>query len=182
MYAPLSGAGAGEWFASVTARAEGAVVQPEGFSVENDLNQADPLTDGDYTYIVRSDDTAEIKSYTGSEKDIVIPDTLDGIAVTELGRSALGSDHENNTFKTVTIPASVTYISADNPFVFCTNLTEIKVAEGSADFCAEDGILYNKDKTEIICYPCCKKVDSFTIPDTVKKVGALRFTIPYLMI
>ena len=136
---------------------------------------------GDFMYSLTHDGKVCIEDCTSTAENLVIPDTLDGIAVTELGRSALGSDHENNTFKTVTIPASVTYISADNPFVFCTNLTEIKVAEGSADFCAEDGILYNKDKTEIICYPCCKKGDSFAIPETVKKVGASAFynTIPY---
>lgn len=136
---------------------------------------------GDFMYSLTTDGKVCIEDCTSTAEDLVIPDTLDGIAVTELGRSALGSDHDNSTFKTVTIPASVTYISADNPFVFCTNLSEIKVAEGNADFCAEDGILYNKDKTELICYPCCKKGDSFAIPGTVKQIGASAFynTIPH---
>lgn len=75
---------------------------------------------GDFMYSLTTDGKVCIEDCTSTAEDLVIPDTLDGIAVTELGRSALGSDHENNTFKSVTIPASVTYISADNPFVFCT--------------------------------------------------------------
>lgn len=136
---------------------------------------------GDFMYSLTTDGKVCIEDCTSTAEDLVIPDTLDGIEVTELGRTALSSDHENCPFKTVTIPASVNYISADNPFIYCTQLSEIKVAEGNADFCAEDGILYSKDKSELICYPCCKKGDTFTIPDGVKKIGASAFynTIPH---
>lgn len=130
---------------------------------------------GDFMYSLTTDGKVCIEDCTSTAEDLVIPDTIDGIAVTELGKTAFGSDHENSTFKTVTLPASINYISAENPFIYCTQLTEIKVAEGSSDYKAVDGILYNKDKTQVICYPCCKKGSSFTIPSGVKKVGASAF-------
>jgi len=154
MYAPLSGAGAGEWFASVTARAEGAVVQPEGFSVENDLNQADPLTDGDYTYIVRSYDTAEIKSYTGSEKDIVIPDTLGDKTVTVIGEAAFKGNTEITSVK---FPETIIQIR-DAAFRGASSLASIELPEGLqtlSPYCfAETALTYVKLPTTITNASC----------------------------
>lgn len=55
------------------------------------------------------------------------------------------------------------------------------MAEGNASFTAEDGILYSKDKSELVCYPSCKKGDSFAIPEGVKQIDASAFynTAPY---
>lgn len=49
----------------------------------------------------------------------------------------------------VTFPASLTSIDA-TAFSGCTALAEIKLNEGSNSFVLENGVLYNKDKTEII--------------------------------
>lgn len=49
----------------------------------------------------------------------------------------------------VTFPASLTSIDA-TAFNGCTALAEIKLNEGSNSFALENGVLYNKDKTEII--------------------------------
>lgn len=49
----------------------------------------------------------------------------------------------------VTFPASLTSI-ASTAFSGCTALAEIKLNEGSNSFALENGVLYNKDKTEII--------------------------------
>lgn len=127
---------------------------------------------GDFMYSLTTDGKVCIEDCTSTAEDLVIPDTIDGIPVTELGKTALGSDHENNTFKTVTLPASINYISADNPFIYCIHLSEIKVDEKNADFCTEDGILYSKDKSRLICYPCRKEGHEFTVPDSVKNIGA----------
>lgn len=54
--------------------------------------------------------------------------------------------------KTVNIPASVTYIGR-GAFESCQSLTSITVGEGSADFYASGGILYNADKNKIIQVP-----------------------------
>lgn len=53
------------------------------------------------------------------------------------------------------------------------SLKEINVSEGNAYFKSVDGVLYNKDMTELIAYPYQKGNISYTIPDTVITVSGL---------
>lgn len=55
-------------------------------------------------------------------------------------------------------------------FLNCLNLKEIHVSENNTGLSSEDGILFNKDKTALISYPCAKEGDSYTIPDSVTVV------------
>ncbi len=38
-----------------------------------------------------------------------------------------------------------------------------------------NGVLYNKNKTEIVCYPAGKTASSFIIPNSVTSIGAYVF-------
>ncbi|MCM1321854.1 MAG: leucine-rich repeat domain-containing protein [Bacteroides sp.] len=70
---------------------------------------------------------------------------------------------ENCTKMTsITISADVTKIGTqqavltevdDNPFAGCTSLASITVASDNPNYCAQDGILYDKNKTRLIAYP-----------------------------
>ncbi len=51
------------------------------------------------------------------------------------------------------------------------SIEKIEVAEGNRYYSSENGVLYNKDKTELIWYPAQKPDRSFTVPDTVETVG-----------
>ncbi len=53
---------------------------------------------------------------------------------------------------TINIGADVTEIDG-KAFYSCWNLENIFVDENNPNYCDIDGVLYNKDKTEIICYP-----------------------------
>ncbi len=75
--------------------------------------------------------------------------------------------------KTIEIPASVTTIGS-GVFVRCTELTSITVADGNQHFTAEDGILYNKDKTELLICPQGISGD-VTIPNSVTKISSSAF-------
>lgn len=129
---------------------------------------------GDFSYTITADNTARIEGCTSIEKNLVIPDTLDGVAVTELGKSALG-DNDNRPYETITIPASISYISSDNPFSVCSRLKEIKVDSANENYIIENGVLYTKNKTQIICYPQQKTGTSFTVPEGVKIIGSAAF-------
>ena len=48
------------------------------------------------------------------------------------------------------------------------NLEEFEVSDTNPNYTVQDGVLYNKDMTELIAYPCGKKDETFVIPDTVK--------------
>lgn len=68
------------------------------------------------------------------------------------------------------IPDSVSSIG-NSAFSSCVSLTGISVSEGNASYCAENGVLYNKAKTEILRFPCQKKDTSFTIPNGAKNIA-----------
>ncbi len=74
----------------------------------------------------------------------------------------------------VTIPAGVSEIG---PGVFgeCLSLTEIEVAPGSEYYTDVDGVLFTRDKKELIEYPCAR-TGSYQIPDGVTRIAEEAFT------
>jgi hypothetical protein len=151
--------------AETTAAAE-AIEPTEG------APDGDYIISGDFMYTKTVDGDARIENCTAAGTSLVIPDTIDGLTVAALGTTAFGDDMENNTFTSIEIPASVNYISANNPFIYCSVLTEIKVAENSKYFAAEDGVLYDKDKKTLVAYPAKKEGKSFTVPEGVTSIYA----------
>ncbi len=151
---------------------DGASVEADdGTEITTAAEEEDLKTSGDFKYSLTSEGNICIEDCTSTAESLVIPDTIEGKKVTELGKTALGQDHESNPYTTVTIPASIEYISSDNPFMYCTKLKEIKVDSGNAEYTSVDGVLYSKDKTALICYPCRKEGDSYTIPEGVTTIG-----------
>ena len=101
--------------------------------------------------------------------------SLIGIAipnsVTEIGKYAFDGC---KSLTSITIPDGVTSIG-DGAFYNCSSLTEIKVASENSNYVSVNGVLYNKDKTTIICYPAGKKGNNYKIPDGVTKVDSSAF-------
>ncbi len=63
----------------------------------------------------------------------------------------------------VTIPESVTSIGSC-AFAECSNLEEIIVEEGNQYYCSIDGVLYNRDTTELISFPERNKTTQLFVP------------------
>jgi hypothetical protein len=94
-----------------------------------------------------------------------------GSGVTSIGSSAFNSC---TSLTSITIPNSVNSITG-NPVVRCTSLTAINVDSGNSAYSSQDGILYNKDKTNLISYPAGKTGNQFIIPNTVTSIGGGAF-------
>ena len=98
--------------------------------------------------------------------NVTIPNNMDTI-----GNYAF-NDCANLT--DIIIPDRVTLIDS---FAFegCTSLAEIKVATKNANYVSINGVLCNKDKTTIICYPAGKKDNNYKIPDSVTEIDDCAF-------
>lgn len=70
--------------------------------------------------------------------------------VTSIGGYALNCDEK---VKIINIGADVTDIDP-KAFYSCWALQQIEVDENNPNYCDVDGVLFNKDKTVIICRPC----------------------------
>lgn len=62
-------------------------------------------------------------------------------------------------------------------FMGCTSLPSIVVDSNNANYSSSDGVLYNKAKEDLICYPAGKEDHSYTLPSTVQTIaeGAFAF-------
>lgn len=70
--------------------------------------------------------------------------------IASVGAYALNCDEK---IKVINIGADVTNVDP-KAFYSCWALQQIEVDENNPNYCDVDGVLYNKDKTEIICRPC----------------------------
>lgn len=106
---------------------------------------------------IKSDAFSNCYTVTG----ITIPD-----CVTEIGDWAF---YQCFNLKKITIPANVETIGVDL-FYGCISLDSINVDAKNKKYSSYDGVLFNKNRTELIAYPNAKGSD-YTIPDGVSTIG-----------
>ena len=71
------------------------------------------------------------------------------------------------------IPASLTDLSAK---AFTEGgMSAYEVSPDNPVYSSEDGIMFNKDKTELLHFPAKKQVESYSIPEKVEKIGEFAF-------
>ena len=73
----------------------------------------------------------------------------------------------------IEIGAGVTEIEAD-AFVGCNRLLNISVDEANVNYSSLDGVLFNKDKTELVCCPGAK-TGQYRLPDEVIDINVNAF-------
>ncbi|MEI3578022.1 MAG: leucine-rich repeat protein [Acutalibacteraceae bacterium] len=155
---------------------------------------ASALTSGRFEYSVLDDGTAGITKYNDiGSKAVTIPSTIDRYKVTGIGWSAFSgctglksitipssvTEIGGYAFrgckglKSITIPSSVTEIG-ENAFRGCKGLTSITADKNNKNYTSVNGVLFNKNKTEILAYPNAKS-SSYVIPSSVTEIGSAAF-------
>ena len=107
--------------------------------------------------LIKRIETEAFSGYKGLAS-ITFPD-----GITEIGNSAFAFCYK---LQSVFIPASVEKIS-ESAFIGCS--TSITVDPDNRYYTAEDGVLFNKDKTALIAYPI-KRNGNYVIPTSVRKI------------
>jgi len=102
---------------------------------------------------------------------LTIPDTWGGYPVTRIGEQAFSGCEK---LIGLAIPTSVTSIG-NEAFQMCYALRSISIGAGNPAYIDENGVLFNKSKTELIQYPAGKK-GSYSIPNSVKNIGDNAFS------
>lgn len=116
------------------------------------------LSNGDFGFFIINQEELMITKYTGSSKNIEIPESYKNYKVTVIGASVFN----NANIETVTIPSSIKEIE-DYAFAGCHVLKSVKLSEGLEIIDAS--VFFNTPKlTEI------------TLPSTLKKIGPRCFS------
>lgn len=99
-----------------------------------------------------------IVAYNGTDTELVIPDTIDGVTVTEIGASAFQG---NTMITSVTIPDTVKTIGKQ-AFYNCSGIKTLKLSE-------------NLTQCYSNAFANCTSLTEVTIPGSLKKTGVYMF-------
>lgn len=123
-------------------------------------------------------DLKHLKGLIDQDGVLRIPET---IRIFDFGGPSLNYQLDSvghNTFdyltelKELRIPATCTKL--EWCFYHCPNLAAIQVEEDNPTYCSVDGVLFSKDKKELIVYPNAHGKD-YTVPMGVKSIGKFVF-------
>jgi hypothetical protein len=151
------------------------------------------------TYSSKSGSTVEVTSQEGYYKGIVvIPSTVlnAGISytVTTIGEDAfdncedltsvtipssvttikMGAFSGCSSLKSMTIPSTVSTIE-NSVFANCERLLTINVDPDNANYCSQNGILFDKNKKTLMCFPMSNAAETYSLPNTVLEISDFAF-------
>lgn len=99
---------------------------------------------------------------------VVIPEkSPSGDVVTTIEAGAF----KGNSDITVIQISSTVYSIGDMAFADCKSLVHIAVDERNSHYSDIDGVLFDTDKTSLICYPAAKAATSLLLPDSITTIG-----------
>lgn len=127
-----------------------------------------------------------IVAYNGNETEVTIPEKINGMEVTAIQMWSIyefrGGDDgfpifKNKNIETLIIPKTITrFINTSDEYVSgethsdLNHLKQYIVDENNPNFSSEDGVLFNKEKTELLSYPRKKENSEYVIPEEVTRI------------
>ena len=155
---------------------------------------AEEHVSGVFDYTVNSNNTVTITGFEGEwdTARIIVPQTLEGHAVTGLGPAAFSSLYELESLtlpdglvdigslaffeceslKEIFIPATVTSMG-DNPFNLCP--AKVRISAENPVFEVESGAVLDKTQRKLVSYPYGDERTAWTVPAGTEIIGARAF-------
>lgn len=155
-------------------------------STESGVQEARVAAEGDavemdWEWEVLEDETVAVTEYKGTGTEVVIPDTIEGKAVTSVGAETFSWCAE---LKQVTIPDSVTEIGRA-AFYACTGLEQITIPEGvttigdsAFSMCSRLKAVSLPDSVTLIgdaAFSFCESLESIVLPENLTAIGEEAF-------
>ena len=144
----------------------GKKVTSIGYGAFEDCSELESIILGDG--LISIDDYAF--NHCNSLTSITIPNS-----VTSIG---CGAFKRCGSLKNIMIPASVTSIG-DSVFSACLSLTSITVDSKNRYYSSENGVLFNKSKSELILYPANNPNEKYIVPNSVTTIDSFAFDSCY---
>jgi len=119
-----------------------------------------------------------ITRYKGPDSgEVVIPKTIGGYEVKWIGGRYSGAAvfQGFTGITSIVIPDSVISIGVST-FSGCTSLAEITVSPDNKNYSSVDGVLFNKDGSELIIYPKGNGRSAYTVPEGVTSISGSAFS------
>lgn len=134
--------------------------------------------------VVTIGDSPFENAYKGHFQEIILPSTLRTIEnnafflcndlqriVIPEGVTSIGTDAFYGCRSLQSISISSTVTECEGIMRECKQLESITVAENNPVYCSVDGIMFNRDKTELCQYPAAKPDTFYQVPDGVRTIG-----------
>ncbi|MBR6033637.1 MAG: phosphodiester glycosidase family protein [Clostridia bacterium] len=115
-------------------------------------------------------DKITITGIKTDSKTVQIPETINELTVLDID----GPLAENTSCEKIVLPAGQVEIK-NGAFINFSSLQEFEVDENNPNFCADNGILYSKNKEELIFYPRAKTESEYIVDKTVKIISDYAF-------
>lgn len=125
-------------------------------------------SNGEYSYSVKEDGTIKLESYEGEQENVIIPEYIEGMRVSELDGTFMFTN-----VVTVKIPKTVEVIEPTSTSSFC--MQRIEVDSDNPNFCSIDGVLFDKNVKTLCQYPCEYGESIYVIPDGVETIEMYAF-------
>ena len=158
------------------------IVNSENTYFSNDENGV--LFDSSKTKLLRFPNKNGVKSYTvPSSVTTICKNAFQGLTEleyvnlpTQLTTIEVDAFDSCEGLKEITIPSSVTSLESE-VFNNCKSMQKYIVDNSHSTLTVdENGILYNKDKSELLYYPAGKYITEFTIPESVITIKDYAFS------
>lgn len=114
----------------------------------------------------------------GKKCDLDIPETVDGVPVTEFRKESEYGNLYASHFRTVRIPSGVTFI--DRSFFDEVIAAEYEADQRNTKYSVKDGVLFDRSGTVLVDYPADREDREYVIPDGTEIIAEYSFRCGHL--